>query len=79
MCLAIGNTPRENNKVKLTWSGPDSVIELLSSNVCKVRLLNGETQIVHEPDDFVPDDSLRKLFKKNWESWRFRNSSKLDV
>eukprot|EP00924_Labyrinthula_sp_SR-Ha-C_P012828 maker-scaffold_12-snap-gene-0.53-mRNA-1 protein AED:0.63 eAED:0.70 QI:0/0/0/1/0/0/2/0/377 len=71
--LSSKNTPTENNKVKLIWSGPVNVIELLSSNVYKVKLLNGETQIVHgirlyfyEPDGFVPDDALRKVFINNW-------------
>eukprot|EP00924_Labyrinthula_sp_SR-Ha-C_P012886 snap_masked-scaffold_12-processed-gene-2.6-mRNA-1 protein AED:0.35 eAED:0.39 QI:0/-1/0/1/-1/1/1/0/1366 len=68
--ISTKNTPRESNKIKLIWSGPVNVIELLSSNVYRVRLLNGETQIVHgsrlyfyEPDGFVPDDSLRKVFR----------------
>eukprot|EP00924_Labyrinthula_sp_SR-Ha-C_P016599 snap_masked-scaffold_6-processed-gene-8.10-mRNA-1 protein AED:1.00 eAED:1.00 QI:0/-1/0/0/-1/1/1/0/405 len=72
--LSSKNTPRENNKAKLIWSGLVNVIELLSSNVYKVRLLNGETQIVHgsrlyfyERDGFVPDDALRKVFINNWE------------
>eukprot|EP00924_Labyrinthula_sp_SR-Ha-C_P012983 augustus_masked-scaffold_12-processed-gene-5.11-mRNA-1 protein AED:1.00 eAED:1.00 QI:0/0/0/0/1/1/2/0/1673 len=71
--ISTKNTPRENNKIKLIWSGPVNIIELLSSNVYRVRLLNGETQIVHgsrlyfyEPDGFVPDDSMRKVFINNW-------------
>eukprot|EP00924_Labyrinthula_sp_SR-Ha-C_P007782 maker-scaffold_28-snap-gene-3.8-mRNA-1 protein AED:0.33 eAED:0.36 QI:0/0/0/1/0.5/0.33/3/0/1487 len=71
--ISTKNTPRESNKIKLIWSGPVNVIELLSSNVYKLGLLNGETQIVHgsrlyfyEPDGFVPDDSLRKVFINNW-------------
>eukprot|EP00924_Labyrinthula_sp_SR-Ha-C_P011944 augustus_masked-scaffold_156-processed-gene-0.1-mRNA-1 protein AED:1.00 eAED:1.00 QI:0/0/0/0/1/1/3/0/626 len=71
--ISTKNTPRENNKIKLIWSGPVNIIELLSSNVYRVRLLNGESQIVHgsrlyfyEPDGFVPDDSMRKVFINNW-------------
>eukprot|EP00924_Labyrinthula_sp_SR-Ha-C_P015936 snap_masked-scaffold_4-processed-gene-13.39-mRNA-1 protein AED:1.00 eAED:1.00 QI:0/0/0/0/1/1/2/0/95 len=74
MCLAIGNTPRENNKIKLTWSEPVIFIELHSYNVYKARLLNGEIQVAHgsrlyfyEHDGFVSDDSLRKVFVNNWE------------
>eukprot|EP00924_Labyrinthula_sp_SR-Ha-C_P005559 snap_masked-scaffold_68-processed-gene-0.39-mRNA-1 protein AED:1.00 eAED:1.00 QI:0/-1/0/0/-1/1/1/0/102 len=61
--LSPKNTPREKNKIKLIWSGPVKVVELLFSNVYKVRLLSGETQVVHwsrlyfyEPDGFVADN-----------------------
>eukprot|EP00924_Labyrinthula_sp_SR-Ha-C_P001907 augustus_masked-scaffold_30-processed-gene-2.71-mRNA-1 protein AED:1.00 eAED:1.00 QI:0/0/0/0/1/1/3/0/1192 len=84
--ISTKNTPREGNKIKLIWSGPVNVIEFLSSNVYRVRLLNGETQIVHgsrlyfyEPDDFVPDDSLRKVSINNWGELEVQKKFAIDV
>eukprot|EP00924_Labyrinthula_sp_SR-Ha-C_P010007 snap_masked-scaffold_21-processed-gene-5.38-mRNA-1 protein AED:1.00 eAED:1.00 QI:0/0/0/0/1/1/2/0/127 len=70
--LSSKNIPRDNNKVKFTWSGLVIVIELIKSNVYKTRLLNGVIQKVHgspfnfyKPHALVLDDSLKKDFINN--------------
>eukprot|EP00924_Labyrinthula_sp_SR-Ha-C_P009054 snap_masked-scaffold_2-processed-gene-11.4-mRNA-1 protein AED:0.14 eAED:0.14 QI:0/-1/0/1/-1/1/1/0/1364 len=71
--ISTAKTPRETNKIKLEWSGPVLIQEVLSNNVYRVRLLNGMTLTVHasrlyfyEPSGYVPDDALRKIFVNNW-------------
>ena len=67
------NTKRATNKIKLTWSGPCQVVEIISDNVYKVRTLTNKFSVIHasrmwyyDSKEYVPETELKEIFTNDW-------------